>query len=357
VKSNSLRFLSGIASWLVAVGMLAGSVGVAQAQSAQSYPDAAASALAWVETQQQPDGSFAGFGAGSTVDVLLALLASGADPSAYSKGGNTPVTFLQSKAADLAATPGGAGKLLIAVATLGNGTGPFGGVDLIAAINSAYDDATGQFGKDAIGHAFAMLGLKVANQPIPPAAVARLKALQGPEGGWAFTGDTAPGAADTNTTSVAIQALVAAGEEQSSSVLQRARAYLLTQQNADGGFPYQKESEFGGESDVNSTSYVSQALIELNDFENSDKAKAYIVSLQKPNGAIQWKASEPDDNAGATYQAIPALLDVTLARPYDRRIAVGMPATGSPETLGVVVAAVALVLTVGLALRRKAASA
>jgi hypothetical protein len=353
VKNRRLGFLSGVAAWLVAFSAVLGGAGGTFAQ-ARSFPDAAATALAWVETQQQPDGSFAGFGAGSTVDVLLALLASGADPDAYSKGGNTPVAFLESKAGELAKTPGGAGKLLIAVATLGRGSLTFGGVDLVAAFNSTYDAATGQYGKDAIGHAFAMLGLKVANQPVPPAAVARLKALQGPEGGWAFTGETTPGAADTNTTAVAVQALVAAGEEQSSAVLQKARAYLLTQQNTDGGFPYQKEGEFGGESDVNSTSYVSQALIELNDFENSDKAKAYIVSLQKPSGAIQWKASEPDDNAGATYQAIPALLDVTLARPYDRRIAVGMPATGMPESLVGLIAAVAvLTLAVGFAVRRK----
>jgi hypothetical protein len=329
--------------------------------AAQDFPDVAASAFRWVEGQQQPDGSFPGFGAGSTVDAVLAFIAMGADPNAYSQGGNTPVTFLESKAAEIAMTPGGAGKLLIAVAAMGTeDPTSFGGINLISTLNTAYDPASGQYGKDAIGHAFAMLGLHAANQPIPAEAVARLKALQTPEGGWAFSGETAPGAADTNTTAVAVQALVVAGVDPTDPALAKASAYLKSQQNADGGFPYQQGGEFGSDSDVNSSAYVSQAFTELREghLEIASATKSYIRSMQSPSGAFKWKADEPDDNPGATYQAIPALIDVTLATPYDKRLVntppPGMPTTGVADLLPVaaLLALGSLALVLGLGMRR-----
>jgi hypothetical protein len=350
-------------AWLAILGLFLSGPGTVLA--AQDFPTAAASALRWVEAQQQPDGSFPGFGAGSTVDAVLALIAMGADPAAYSKDGNTPVTFLENKASELAATPGGAGKLLIAVAAMGTqDTTSFGGVDLVSTLNSAFDPQTGHYGKDAIGHAFAMLGLHAANRPIPAEAVARLKAFQTPDGGWAFSGETAPGSADTNTTAVAVQALVGSGVGPGDPALVKASAYLKAQQNADGGFPYQKGGEFGSDSDVNSTAYVSQAFTELGEghLEIASSAKSYLRSMQKPNGAFQWKADEPDDNPGATYQAIPALIDVTLATPYDKRLVFtpppGMPTTGAVDLLplGALASIAAVFLSLGLAARRRAAA-
>src|SRR5207253_6000803 len=117
------------AAWLVAGAVAMAAAGSAQAQA--SATDAASKALSWVKTQQQPDGSYAGFGAGSTVDALLAIIASKQDLNAF-PGGSTALNFLTSKAADLAKTPGGAGKLLLAVAALGESGAQFGGVNLIA---------------------------------------------------------------------------------------------------------------------------------------------------------------------------------------------------------------------------------
>src|SRR3954451_16089840 len=162
--------------------VLLGSIaGAAHAQT--SNVDAAQKALTWIKTQQQADGSFAGFGAGSTVDAALAIVAAnGGDLSAFTNGGKTPVDFLQSKAADLAKTPGGAGKLLVAVAALKQNGGAFGGVNLVDVVNASYDAATGHYGKDAIGHAFAILGLAAAKQQIPVKAIDFLKSTQTPEG-------------------------------------------------------------------------------------------------------------------------------------------------------------------------------
>ncbi len=319
-------------------------------------------ALEWMKSQQQADGSFAGFGAGSTVDAVLAIVAAGWDVSGYTSGGKTPVDFLQSKAAEIAKTPGGAGKLLIAVSAVGMDGRSFGGIDLLNVIGDNYS-ANGHYGNDVIGHAFAMLGLKAAGQTIPSKAMQYLESAQSADGGWAFSGDTKPGAADTNTTAVAVQALAAAGVHETDPAMQRARQYLLSQQNTpDGGFPYQKGGENGSDSDVNSTAYVVQALHYLG--EPGNKGGAFILSMQKPSGAFRWKASEQDDNPGATYQAISAILGGTLVSPKGQNTGAsdsgnmtpGMPRTGSGEALPGVEVATALIIFAlcgGTLLRRK----
>ena len=284
--------------------------GAFAAPSASTYSDSAAKALKWIGTQQAADGSFAGFGAGSTVDAVLAVLAANGDPATYANA----VTFLQSNAGAIAKTAGGAGKLLIAVSALGQNPKSFGGVDLVGAISATYGiSATGQYGPDALGHAFAILGLHAAGEPVPAQAVIQLESLQAADEGWAFTGDTSPGAADTNTTAVAVQALIAVGA--TGSTLDKAAEYLAGQQNADGGWPYQKGGSFGSESDVNSTAYVVQAMLALKNTALAEAGQSYIVSLQNPSGAFPYQKSQPDDNPGATYQAIAALLGATMITP------------------------------------------
>jgi len=361
-----------ILAWLAAMlALLSMAGGVFAAPSASPYTDSASMALKWIGTQQSPDGSFAGFGAGSTVDAVLSIVAAGGHADSFAHGYNA-VAFLQNNAGAIAKTAGGAGKLLVAVSALGQNGKSFGGVDLVGAINATYGiSATGRYGPDALGHAFAILGLHAAGEPVPADAVTQLESLQASDGGWAFTGDTSPGAADTNTTAVAVQALLAAGA--TGSTLDKAAAYLAGQQNADGGWPYQKGGQFGSESDVNSTAYVVQAMLALKNAALAEAGQSYIVSLQNPSGAFPYQKSQPDDNPGATYQAITALLGATMTTPkpaagVSPATAVSNPAAPTPVTPGMPTTGVgadwlfiaALVLAAfalsaaGLAIRRSA---
>jgi hypothetical protein len=321
--------------WLAAMLTLLYIAGGAfAAPSASTYSDSAAKALTWIGTQQAADGSFAGFGAGSTVDAVLAVIAANRDPTTYANGGANAVTFLQSNAGAISKTAGGAGKLLVAVSALGQNGKSFGGVDLVGAISATYGiSATGRYGPDALGHAFAILGLHSAGEPVPADAVTQLESLQASDGGWAFTGDTTPGAADTNTTAVAVQALIAAGA--TGSTLDKAAAYLAGQQNDDGGWPYQKGGSFGSESDVNSTAYVVQAMLALKNAALAEAGQSYMVSLQNPSGAFPYQKSQPDDNPGATYQAIAALLGATMITPKPAAVGSAPPPTSVPVATAV----------------------
>jgi hypothetical protein len=345
------------AAWLAALMVFVTTAGAVSATP--ESPDVANAALTWMKGQQQADGSFPGFGAGSSVDALLAFVSAQDDKEAghqdlhmYTAEGSKLITFLESKVADLTKTPGGAGKLLIAVAGNKMDGKAFGGVDLIGVINASYNAKTGQYGKDVIGHSFAILGLTAAGEEVPILAANFLADAQGPEGGWAFSGDTSPGAADTNTTAVALQALLAMHVGTSDPTIDRAGKWLAAQQNEDGGFPYQKGGEFGSDSDVNSTAYVAQAFNALGMYDEAGMAKSFIRSMQLESGAFQWMKSEPGENAGATYQAIPAVLDATLVAPAGvineggGVVPGGMPTTGQSE-MG---AAIAIALLATLAL-------
>src|SRR5690242_8403851 len=99
---NTLRLRKVGAAWLACLFVF--TLAAPATFAANTHTEQAAKALTWMKTQQAADGSFAGFGAGSTVDAVLAIIAAQQDPSSFTNGGKSPVDFLQSKAADLAKT-------------------------------------------------------------------------------------------------------------------------------------------------------------------------------------------------------------------------------------------------------------
>jgi hypothetical protein len=352
-----------LGSLMFVLALLVGSLAPLAAAPAAPAPDVAAAdrALAWIQGQQQADGSFPGFGAGSTADVIFAIAARGQDPSSYRKGGQSPLDFLAAKVPDLTKTAGGTAKLALAVSLSGRDPRSFGGADLISLINQQLDAASGHYGTDVTGQALTILAFASSNAPLHAQAYAWLLAQQGPEGGWSFGGDKSPGAADTNTTGLVLQALRTGPAGQADAAVQKALAYLHSQQNADGGFPYSQTDPNSNGSDANSTATVIMGLVAA----GQDPAGAAwarggktpmqaLVAFQNPSGAFRYQTTLPDDNAGATYQAVPALLGVTLP-PGSPAVPVGMPTTGAPAAGPLWPVGVALALLAGgVLLRRRA---
>ncbi|MGB6894366.1 MAG: prenyltransferase/squalene oxidase repeat-containing protein [Dehalococcoidia bacterium] len=195
---------------------------------------------------------------------------------------------------------------------LGEDPRDFGGVDLLAALEGGFEAGSGRFGIDLFDHGLFMLARASAGLEVPDAAVSYLTSKQLDDGGWEF--DEGWGA-DTNTTALAIQALIAAGEDPSSAAAQGGLAYLAAAQNDDGGFPYSPESEYGTDSDANSTAVVIQALAAAGEDIGAggpwDKGEgrtplAALLSFQNAEtGAFTFGGQ---DSAFATYQAVPGLL-------------------------------------------------
>jgi hypothetical protein len=212
-----------------------------------------------------------------------------------------------------------------------------------------------------------MLALGNSGRAIPDGAADYLMAHQTTDGAWNFMGDTAALSGDTNTTALAIQALVASGRKDDTGA---ALAYLQRVQNTDAGWPYQNPSPYGTETDANSTAAVLQAIYAVGQgapdwfIEGSDPLGA-LLALQNANGSFSYQGSFPGDNALATIQAIPAAAGGTLAqvRRTSTGTVPGMSAGPPPTTLpeaGAVVVPVAtgvvfaglLLVVLGAALKR-----
>lgn len=353
---------------LFALVLLAGQSATALAQAAAP----ADAALAWMRTQQQPDGSFPGFGPGESADAVIAFAAAGQDPTRVTRVSRSALDYLATQAASYgASSPGAAAKLVLATVAAGQDPTSFGGANLLELIGASYDPASGQYGADVYGHALALIATRAVGASPPPAAVSRLLDLQLADGGWSFDGTAATGS-DTNTTSLAIQALV--GQRQADGARARALAFLKGQQNDDGGFPYAQGSPFGNASDANSTAAVIQAVIAAGEdpagaswTRDGQTPLAALAALQNASGALRYQASQPDDNALATYQAVPALLkralpvatvNVTgaaaLLAPAATTPPGNLPATGAAAELPAGLALTALALAaLGLSLRRR----
>ena len=125
------------------------------------------------------------------------------------------------------------------------------------------------------------------------------------DGGFNFAGRGRPSGADD--TSAALQALAAAGRRRA-GVARRAVRWLVSVQNADGGF-----SLVAGSSNAQSTAWAVQALIAA----GRDPAKvrrggsrspmAYLRSLVGSDGAIRYSRTSTQTPVWVTAQAVAAL--------------------------------------------------
>lgn len=319
-------------------------------------------ALDYLRTQQNADGGFgSGFSpdsaVGSTSDVVLAIVAAGGDPATFDQDGDSPITYLAANAASTA-TGGDLAKLIMAAIATGENPREFGGVDSVAKLEGM-SDAGGKIGGDVdtfFSHTLAVLALASAQRPIPAAAVDYIRAAQQENGSWAWDG-SAETVGDTNTTAFAVQALVAAGEAAGGDAVTKALGYYESIQNDDGGWPYQSPSDYGTDTDANSTAVTIQAIIAAGrDPAGADWTTgegntpvAALEALQNESGAFAWQAAMPDDNLLATIQALPALAGKAFPlATMDVGEAVA-PAT-MPETGGVVLGLGLPLVVGGLAL-------
>jgi len=330
--------------------------------------------LAWLKSQQQADGGFTnGFSEGSdlgtTCDIIPAIAAGGQDASTWvSDSGHSPLDYLYAQVAEGAVDKIGLkAKVVLALLATGQDPATFAGHDLIAELNATYDEATGSYGSTLFDQALVMLALFDTGQPVPDGAARYLLDNQCTDGAWALFGGTTAGTGDTNTTALVIQALCTTGHQDE---IGEAFAYFHRVQNSDGGFPYQNPSDYGTDTDANSTAVVLQALLAAGEplsnwTPGGTDPLGALVSLHDPTSrAFFWQAGLSYPNVLATAQAIPAVAGYTfvnlprveaadapgpVAAPGD----VFLPESGGAALLPVGLIALGVaVLSTGIALRR-----
>ncbi|MHB8377027.1 MAG: hypothetical protein ACYDEB_08740 [Dehalococcoidia bacterium] len=281
-------------------------------------------AATYIRSLQNPDGGFPAFGAGSdpgaTIDASFALASAGIDPTTVTNGGKSPVDYLASQAQSYSGKPGGAAKLVLGIATLRQNPRSFGGIDPVAVMEAQYTSATGKFGSDVFAQALFILAERSVNRPIPAASVTYLESLALPGGGWE---DVTHWGVDTNSTAMAVRALIGAGVASSDIHIISALTYLHTSQSPDGGFPYTAP----GASDPGSTGLVVQALAAAGEDvgaggpwdQGAGKTPlaSLLASQDSATGALQYCVGAPcADNALSTYQGLPGITGVPFPETF-----------------------------------------
>lgn len=263
-------------------------------------------ALTWLHAQQTLTGSFGSLAASVESQIAFGANREDAADVRRAPGGTSLESFVALGGGQYSRAAAGAAGKIAAAGTASAACLPAGAV----LPSFHYSNTLGAYSDSAGANAWALLGALAVSDTVPAAAMPSLLAQQLDSGAWEWS----PGFGDdTNTTALALQALVAAGTPVSATSVISALAWLEEVQSADGGFPYAAGA--GAQSDVNSTAYVMQALWAA--AENPGAARwtqsggsnplNYLQTMQLPNGAFEWQPGS-GANQLATQQAIPALL-------------------------------------------------
>jgi hypothetical protein len=252
----------------VALVSLAGlsSTGAASAADPASKSTADA-AIAWLETQQQPDGGFevAQFPGFETRDAALAIAEDAQTGSTWSTSqalaavqalkvggsGPTPLDYLEQDTAVIGAGGSAAKTIVLTTAPLGldpTAFGSFGNpaapVNLVTLMGGCSASTDSTFN----GLLYILLAEQLECGAISSAGVAAVRAAQQANGGFNFIGDQTGTDIDLDTSALAVEVLVADGADATDTVVKNALAFFAANHQASGAW------QFFGSDDPNSTS-------------------------------------------------------------------------------------------------------
>jgi hypothetical protein len=246
-----------------------------------------AEGAAYLDARRQPNGGFAEPGrspdANLTAWAVLGLSAAGRTPAGAA-------AYLADKP-----MPGVTDVALriLALDALGRD------VDALVSRLEGLRRASGAVGPTVNSTVWAVLALRADGRPAGRSTLRWLLGRQRPSGGWGWYPG---GAADSNDTAAAVQALRAAGVGRNARAIVRALRYLRRLQNGDGGF----ELSSGRGSDSQSTAWAIQAFLAAGR-PPGPAAFAYLHRMQRPNGSFRYSARYAITPTWVTAQVLPAL--------------------------------------------------
>ncbi len=270
--------------------------------------------LDYLRDCQKSDGGFGESGResspGTSSWAIMAAVAAGEDPRGWVKNGNSTIDYLRSMNDDIMAKGGTVdiARTILTLVAVGEDPRAFCGTDYVAELKSRVKP-TGQAGDHVFTTIWTVIALASAGEETDVPA-AWLASQQNTDGGFPWT----PGAeSDPDDTGAALEALAAAGVSRDAAVVQGALAYLKGEQLEDGGFHY------GGTSASNSASdaWVIQGIVAAGGNPAEWRAGEtsvvdHLADLQNPDGSFRHTAYVTDNPCGMTASAIPAL----LGKPY-----------------------------------------
>jgi hypothetical protein len=287
-----------------------------------SYPlqpddEEVTSALDYLRGAQLDDGSIGGFA--TSAWVTMAIAAAGEDAHTWKTASGNPsiVDYLRDnsglidtgKATDWE-------RSILAIVAAGENPYDFGEIDYVSELEDLYDGT--QIGyDDTLNDDFWGIMALIAAGEDPDSDIIQntadfIKTNQGFDRGWSWSvGEYS----NTDDTGAAIMALIAAGESPESDAIIAGLTFLMYSQNYDGGFPQM----YPGESNAASDSWAIGGVEAADENPSGSDWKPgehspvdHLLSLQDTDDGFKWKEDDSSNKKWMTAYAIPAL----LGKPY-----------------------------------------
>ncbi|MGI6588847.1 MAG: prenyltransferase/squalene oxidase repeat-containing protein [Peptococcia bacterium] len=302
--------------------------------------------LAYLASMQNDDGGFPsdkGRPSSPMVTdwVVMALRAADEDVTGanWSKNGVNPWTYLAKETRPLEGTTDYA-RTLLALNAVGNEPS-YQGVDLAEKLAS-FQLPHGQFAQSAWGeeglincHIWSVLALVAVEKEIPhqERVLAWLVSQQNSDGGFSWV---VGGESDPDDTGVALSALAVLGLTKEDVVIKKALQYLQEQQNKNGGFGWTKQK-----TNTATDAWVIQGLAAVGEDSTSDKWQVegispvvHLCSLQNSDGSFQWMQGVDSSPVLMTAYAVLALSGSSFPVNLTDKVALSLPNNLSREEKG-----------------------
>jgi hypothetical protein len=225
-------------------------------------------------------------------------------------------------------------RVILGVVAANRNPRDFGKVDYVGRLRTYYNPNNGNYDPSTDSNSLSILALVAAKEPVPEHAVAALRDRACSDGG--FPKGTCLFGSDVTSTSLVLQALVAAGVGPSDPSYAKARSYLVAAQNAQGGFG----PSTGQATESLPTAAAVAAIIAMGEdaaaWRKSPTADpvAALLTLQDASGGFRAAAATAAPDELTTARVLPGL----AGRPLPVRPAAATPATtttvagGPPST-------------------------
>jgi iron complex transport system substrate-binding protein len=273
--------------------------------STVAFAKGPAEALAYIKARQAVSGGFAEPDAepdGTTTSwAMLAGSSAGENVLEWKNQGEGPLEYLQTQAQSLSRLDD-IELYTLALAEAGADPHDLGGKDLIALI-SAHVKEDGMIGDNTSQHCWGMIALQAAGEAVPPKSTGWLVEHQRADGGWGESDKVV--IADTG---VAVEALVAVGEEENAAI-EPAMKFLRGKMGPEGGF-----AGASGKPDTSLTSAVVRAIYASSQDPGSEQwtwhgsnPVTFLDSMQAADGHYQFSKGVESQPTMTTSKAVPAV--------------------------------------------------
>jgi len=268
-------------------------------------------ALGFLRSIQKSDGAVSGFA--TSCWSAMAIAAAGQDPHNWTgSSGHSIVDYLiantdlldYDKALDVA-------RFILAMTAADENPRNLNGEDYVEKLKNL--SVNGQIGYEAwVNDDFwAVLALISAGEPATSTVVNEsvdfIRGNQNADGGWGW-GRSGVTASDVDDTAAAVMALVSAGEDSSSEIVENALQYLRDNQQSNGGFSN------WGVVNSNSDSWAMGAIVSVGQDPDQWQVSGtsvveHLLSLQNENGSFNRTSNDPPgiDKGWNTAYAVVAL--------------------------------------------------